>query len=310
MAGSSKEVKRRIKSAKNIKQITKAMETVAATKMRKAQEAAISGREYAESAFLLLQNLATRVDVEAHPLLQKNEKAKKQLVVVIGTDKGLVGGLNTNLFRRVKSLNDDLVAKGHAVDYITVGRRAEMFAKRHNWNLLEGAGRAGVGDGVNQKDARDLATLIVEKYLEGEYQKVILAYTNFVSTLSQKPFVRGILPLTQEKIEDLGDLTDAEAKKIAKSREGEGRVVDYIFEPSKYDVLNELVPRLIEALIYHDFLEAIASEHSARMIAMKNASENADELIGDLTLSYNRLRQEGITKEIAEISAGANSQQE
>ncbi|MFC1640757.1 ATP synthase F1 subunit gamma [Patescibacteria group bacterium] len=301
MSASSKDIRRRIKSATNIQQITKAMETVAATKMRRAQDKAVTGRVYAEKAFLLLQHLSPTLDPKLHSLLKKKNTGR-QLVVLIMTDKGLVGGQNTNLVRKMQDFIKDQEAQGRETDVIAIGKKAHDFAEKRDLKIIESY---PFEDDINTAFVSPISSRAMKEYTDGPYDKIIMSYTNFISTLSQKPFIRGILPLTYEKIEDLGDLSDEEAKGLKIAREEETKeTIDYIFEPSTQKVLNDLLPRFVETLVYHNLLEANASEHSARMVAMKNASENAGELIDDLTLTYNRLRQEGITKELAEISAG------
>lgn len=305
MSSSTKEIQRRRKSAKNIQQITSAMETVSATKMRRAQDRATSGRSYAEHAFLMLQSLAKTLNVNEHPLLKKNN-SNLQLVILIATDKGLVGALNTNLFRKMDEFLEEQDKKGMRTDFVVVGKKAKDYVTKKNRKIIgEYDYVEGELPSMNDDKIHNLARIAISAYGEG-CKKVIMAFTNFYSTLSQKPFIRGILPLTQEKIEDLGDLREDVKEKLVKLP----TAPDYIFEPSRPEVLEKLLPRLVSTLVYHNLLEANASEHSARMIAMKNASDNASELIDDLTLTFNRLRQEGITKELAEISAGAaNSNQ-
>jgi len=302
MSSSTKEIKRRIRSAKNIQQITKAMETVSATKMRRAQDRALSGRVYAEKAFLMLQNLAKNTKVEEHPLLVTKQTGR-QLVVVITPDKGLVGSLNTNLFRKLQDFLHEQEELKRETDFIAIGRRGENFLQKNNKKIL--LSKTGLGDMFVPDEIAEIVETMIHGYTKGPYDKVIMCYTNFFSTLSQKPFIRGILPLTYDKIEDVGDLRTEMAEKLANN--DESPEVDYIFEPSKKSVLEELLPRLLDAIIYHNVLEATASEHSARMVAMKSASDNAKDLIDEFTLSYNRLRQEGITKELAEISAASST---
>ncbi len=300
MSNSTKEIQRRRKSAKNIQQITSAMETVSATKMRRAQDRAVAGRAYAEKAFLMLQSLAKTLNVNEHPLLMKKQ-TNLQIVALISPDKGLVGALNTNMFRKVDEFLKEQDKKGKTTHFITAGKKATNYVKKTGRELL--AEFPSFDGNFSTEDAGKFTESLITPYTQGTYDKVIMAFTNFYSTLSQKPFIRGVLPLTHEKIEDLGDLRDDVKEKL----ETLPVAPDYIFEPGRAEVLEKLLPRLVSTLVYHNLLEANASEHSARMIAMKNASDNASELIDDLTLTFNRLRQEGITKELAEISAGAAS---
>jgi F-type H+-transporting ATPase subunit gamma len=223
--------------------------------------------------------------------------------VVITPDKGLVGSLNTNLFRKLQDFLREQEELKRETDFIAIGRRAENFLQKNNKKIL--LSKTGLGDMFVPDEIAEIVETMIHGYTKGPYDKVIMCYTNFFSTLSQKPFIRGILPLTYDKIEDVGDLRTEMAEKLANN--DESPEVDYIFEPSKKSVLEELLPRLLDAIIYHNVLEATASEHSARMVAMKSASDNAKDLIDEFTLSYNRLRQEGITKELAEISAASST---
>ena len=219
---------------------------------------------------------------------------------MLATDKGLVGALNTNLFRKVDEFVHDQKTKTRETSFIAVGKKAANYVRKSGCELVHEF--EALDDVFYPADLVELSEKMCGLYTKGPFDKVIMAYTNFYSTLSQKPFIRGILPLTYEKIEELGDVQEEIIEKL-KSLPTTG----YLFEPDKQVVLNKLLPRLVTTLVYHDLLEATASEHSARMVAMKSASDNASELIDELTLKYNRLRQEGITKELAEISAGAGS---
>ncbi len=301
MAGSgTREIKRRIKSVSNTQKITKALQTVSAVKMRKAQARAIAGRPFADSALSLLHRLSGLTE-ERHPLLQKKETGR-QLLVVIAPDKGLTGSLISNLSRKVLDLVDvQKKSKGRTTDVRAIGVEAESFAKRGGLLVVT----AERNDKVDLRTARKLKDDIIAAYLSGPYDKVILAYTQFVSTLKQQAFIRGILPLSEEKIIDVEELSQ--------SPSGAGRAVStqtslsaetHELEPSPIELLDELVPDLVTMLLYHVLAEAAASEHSARMIAMKNAHDNATDLISELTRTYNKLRQESITASLAEISGG------
>jgi F-type H+-transporting ATPase subunit gamma len=292
--GNARDIKRRIKSVTNTKKITRALQTVSAVKMRKAQTRTIATRPFAEESLTLLRRLSG-VTISKHPLLAKKNTGK-QLVILISPDKGLTGGLFSNLTRKVS----DLVLKqrrekNRETDFITIGSQAEKFVKSAGFNLVR-AQKNGI---VDVQLARRLRDEIVTHYSKGPYDKVIVAYTQFVSTLRQKPFIRGILPITLEKIVDVEELPqELLTKPVAFDSAA------YELEPSPALVVDKLIPDLVSMLLYHALLEAEASEHSARMIAMKNAHDNASELIGDLTQTFNRLRQESITAALAEISAG------
>ncbi|MFO0704381.1 MAG: ATP synthase F1 subunit gamma [Candidatus Andersenbacteria bacterium] len=292
--GNARDIKRRIKSVTNTKKITRALQTVSAVKMRKAQTRTIATRPFAEESLTLLRRLSG-VTISKHPLLKKKSTGK-QLVILISPDKGLTGGLFSNLTRKVS----DLVAKqqrekNRETDFITIGSQAEKFVRAAGFNLVR-AQKNGI---VDVQLARRMRDEIVTHYIKGPYDKIIVAYTQFVSTLRQKPFIRGILPITLEKIVDVEELPqELLTKPVAFDSAA------YELEPSPTLVVDKLIPDLVSMLLYHALLEAEASEHSARMIAMKNAHDNASELIGDLTQTFNRLRQESITAALAEISAG------
>jgi F-type H+-transporting ATPase subunit gamma len=293
-AGSSLDIKRRIRSVTSTQKITKALQTVSAVKMRKAQARAIAGRPFAEDALFLLRRLSG-LPSSKHPLLAKKQTGK-QLLVLITPDKGLTGGLLSNLSRKVQDLvEEQKKVKNRVTEIRAIGSKAEDFVKRQGYTLV-GTSKADV---LDLALARKLKNEIIDAYVDGPYDKIILGYTQFVSTLRQRPFIRGILPLTVEKIIDVEELPPALAEKPA-----EFQTSTYDLEPSPSVVLSELIPELVTMLLYHALLEAQASEHSARMIAMKNAFDNATELHEELTQTFNRVRQESITAALAEISAG------
>lgn len=291
---SPREIRRRIRSVTSTQKITKALETVSAVKMRKAQAAVIAGRPFAEEALTLLRRLGTLASLSSHPLLARKTTGR-QLLVLVAPDKGLTGGLGSNLFRRVADLiTTQSRDKQRTTDVRAVGREALKFAERSGYTVA-GSQKSDV---VTVKAARQLRDELVEAYVNGPYDKVILAYTQFQSTLKQQPFVRGILPVTVEKIVDVEELPASLTEPESLSPEV------YELEPAPQQLLDDLVPELVTMLIYHAMQEAAASEHSARMVAMKNAFDNAGELLGELTQTFNRLRQESITSALAEISAG------
>ncbi len=296
---STKELKRRMRSVHNIEQITKAMETVAATKMRRAQGRALDGRPFAERSYQLLLSVAVQFPAEAHPLLQKRSTGR-QLVVLIATDKGLAGPINSNLFRKVTDFLRTQAEKKRETDFVVVGRKAQDFASKMKLSVIKSY--PSFPDDFHVDHMTPLRDQLLGGFSDGTYDKIILAYTNFISTLKQEPYMRGILPLSFEKIEDLEGLPH-EAQQLPKN------AIEYLYEPDAQTVLDRLLPQLITMLIFHSLLEAIASEHSARMVAMKNASESAEDLTANLQLTFNRARQEGITKELSEIVAGSLSQE-
>lgn len=295
MAGSNAlDIKRRIKSVDSTKKITRALQTVSAVKMKKAQERTISTRPFAEESLSLLRRLSGLTTTK-HPLLKKKNTGK-QLVVLIAPDKGLTGSLTANLWRKVTDMVErQKQEKGRETHFIAIGTEAESFARGQRYTVL----RAQRSEKIDAASARKLRDELAEYYSSGTYDKIIVAYTQFESTLRQRPFVRGILPITLEKIVDVEELPqDLLAKPAVFNQE------EYELEPSPTEIVDQLIPQLVSMLIYHALLEAEASEHSARMIAMKNAHDNASELIDELTQTYNKLRQEAITAALAEISAG------
>lgn len=275
---SSRLIKRRIKSAKNIAQITKAMEMVAASKMKKAQNLAVSGKPYAQKIYEAVYELSKRCEEKLHILLQKNFTTDKVLVIVISTNKGLCGGMNTNLFRAVSKWFAD---KGR-FDFIAVGKRSESFILRSGRNLLATFGHdSKFTDCVNA-----IIRMVVDEYVKQNYAEVIIVYNNFISALKQEPEKKRILPLGI-------DIDNYEEK---------GNIfAEFIIEPRSDLLLNSLIPHYLENQLRAAVLESEASEHSARMIAMKNATDNALELMSDLTLQYNKARQEKITSEISDM---------
>lgn len=305
MAKGTREIRRKIKSIKNTRQITKAMELVAASKMRRAVANTLALRPYARISEALLRSLADRLGKgeegdALHPLLEKRE-VKRVLVVVISTDKGLCGGLNTQLFRRLNEyLKNDGTKRQIPHDqmhFIAVGRKAQDFLRRLGKKVI-GAYPA-MSNHPRLVDTFPISRMILADYSSGAYDKVMIVYTDFVSAIKQQANVRRLLPLSSAALEEM-----VEALSTKKETEVEQTPLEYKFEPSPHEVLNMLLPRLTEMQIFSAVLEAAASEHSARMFAMRNASDNAAELIDEFTLMYNQLRQASITAELAEISAG------
>lgn len=268
-------IKRRIRVAKNISQVTKAMQMVAASKMKKAQERAVSGKPYAQKILELVGELTKdkEIDPVAYPLLKKN-LAKKNLAVLISTNKGLCGGLNSNLFR---SLNNFLSEK-QETDFITFGEKGRSLITRLGRNLI-----ADFSSSLFLNNVGALLNLIVDGYVRGDYAEVYLVYNNFMSILNHEPVKKLILPI--------GMIVSEEPKPK-----------DFLIEPDVKSLLNQLLPHYLEVQIRKAILEAEASEHSARMMAMKSATDNAVSLMGDLTLEYNKARQQIITYELADIT--------
>lgn len=307
---SSRAIKKHIQSVKNISQITRAMEAVSAVKMRKSQTIALEARPYALSALELLRNLTTGLNsetAELSPLLQK-PIADKNLLVVIASDKGLAGSFNSNIFRTADRF---LIANPTPTDIISVGKKTKSYFLRRSipvvGEFFEG------GDYSTLEETEPIAVLIESLFLSHQYSKVSIVYSNFISTLKQDPIIHDLLPFSKETLEAVVAGIVPSHGKYANvptpfGKEHSGAVQEFIFEPSPQEVLNKLLPSLLRIEIFNSMLEGNASEHSSRMMAMKNASENAKNLSQSLTRTFNKARQSHITKELSEISAGANSQ--
>ena len=275
----TQDIRRRIKSIRNTSQITKALQMVAASKMRKAQMAALAGRPYSSLMNRVLVSLQQRTDSKLHPLLQVRE-VKKELVLILSTDKGLAGALNTNLFREVVKFEAEKTV------YVTSGGKARQFVVRTRRELIADF---PLKDAPAFTETKDIAKFCLEKFLLGEVDKVSVLFTHFINTINQKPLVRTLLPISPF------DLPEA--------KEGSGDpMLGYLFEPAPEAVLDVMLPYYLHFQVYQMVLDARASEHSSRMVAMKNATDNAKQFIKDLTLEYNKMRQASITTELLEIS--------
>lgn len=305
---STKIIKRRIKSATNISKITKAMEMVAASKMRHAQEVALASRPYTEKMRQILTEIIEimKQDV-SHFLLETPKPASqdtpvKNLVIVLSSDKGLCGGLNSNLYRGLESWQADLLERNPHLkeakfEFITIGKKAKEHIMKTNRFLL--AEFPSHGDKPRYRDIVPLYDTIYNSFEKGEYQKIYIVFMEFISTIVQRLSVRQLLPIQKESINE----TFEEIMLEEKSVKFEFRK-DYIFEPNVESVFNKLLPKYLGLYLYHIVLESIASEHSARMVAMKNAHDNATDIVKDLSLEYNQLRQQKITNELLDsISA-------
>jgi F-type H+-transporting ATPase subunit gamma len=277
----TQDIRRRIKSIRNIGQLTKAMQMVAASKMRRAQQSALAGRPYASLMNKVLVSLQKRTDPKLHPLLQIRP-LKKELVVVISTDKGLAGALNTNLFREASNFELE------KSDFVVTGRKARQFIARTKRNMLADF---ELKDAPAFVETKPMANFAIEKFLSGEVDKVSVLYSHFINTVNQRPTVQTLLPISNFDLPK-GEPADGQADPM----------VGYTFEPSPEAVLDVMLPYYVQYQVYQMILDARASEHSARMVAMKNATDNAKEFIKDLTLEYNKMRQASITTELLEIA--------
>ncbi|MFZ4765787.1 MAG: ATP synthase F1 subunit gamma [Roseimicrobium sp.] len=284
---STRDIRRRIKSIKNTAQITKAMQLVAAAKMKKAQDLATHGRAYAELLNKVLVSLRDGVEEGIHPFFEHG-KGSKTLVIVIASDKGLCGALNTNLFKKL--LNTPLEG---AVDYVTIGRKAAQGLSRLRKNLIADF---PIKDPAKFLELRVVGKFLQERFLTGEYKTVLVAFNNYINTVTVVPTVEQLLPVNPVT---LG------GKRHYEENAQEHDPIDvpqYLFEPNAQAVFEAILPQYVNNTLWQMLLEARASEHSSRMVAMKNATDNAKQIIKDLTLEYNKLRQAAITNELLEIT--------
>jgi F-type H+-transporting ATPase subunit gamma len=284
---SLRDIRRRIRSIKNTAQITRAMQMVAASRMRRAQQRVIAARPYAEAIRSLIAELSAGVGAAGgtlHPLLVQRPIDTVGFVVLT-SDRGLAGPLNSNVLRQATLELVRAQDAGQAVELITVGRKGQDFYSRRGQKLL--ATFTGLGDRPGYMDIVPIARVVMTSYNAGVMDACFVVYPKFISTLTQRPTVEQILPI-----------------RPGEAAEQRGRV-EYLFEPNPAAILNELLPRYVEVQIYRALLETVASEQSARMVAMRNATENAQELVQSLTLTYNKVRQASITKEVTEIAAAA-----
>jgi F-type H+-transporting ATPase subunit gamma len=293
---STREIRRRIRSAKNVSQITRAMEMVSASKMRKAQRNVLATRPYVDRLLEVMSELMSRMIAgqTKGTLLEVREEVQHVAVVLVTPDRGLCGSLVTNALRRTTQFILEQRESGREVSLFTIGKKGRDYMLRNQYPVI--AETTGLTDAPKLEDILGVATNIVQGFLEGpeengnaaagRYDEVYVVYSEFVNTLVQRATIKRLIP-------------------IEPPMESEGPKVDYTYEPSQEEVLEELLPRYVEAQLYQAVLESIASEHSARMVAMRNATNNAKDLVRDLTLSYNKARQSNITNEVTEIAGGA-----
>lgn len=286
-----REVRRRIASVRNIAQITRAMQMVAASRMKRAQEAILAARPYSDELRAALARVVAAVDTEVDPLLARRPIRKIGLVMIT-TDRGLVGSLNANAVRTVlRHITDEANADGERAEItaVTVGRKGRDALRRAGIPIS--AHFAQLGDRPSFADVTPIARVVTDDFLAGTYDRIEIAYSTFINTLSQRPLIRTVLPVEEPEM-----------------GEQESRANDeYLFEPSPEAVVSRLLPHFVAVDIYRAVLENRASEQSAQMVAMRSATDNANELIGDLTLVYNKTRQANITREMTEIASGAEA---
>lgn len=283
---SSREIQRRIRSVSNMSQITRAMEMVSAVKMRRAQQRVTTSRPYSEQLSQIMSDLASlQPDPEQlakFPLLQRRP-IQNVMMIVVAPDRGLTGALNSNILRRASRF---VLEEANApVRIITIGKKSRDYFVKTKQNVI--AEYINLGDNVTFDEVRGIADIAMDEFISGRVDAVYVVYARFVNTLTQRPEVVQILPMEAPATHD--------------------GYVDYIFEPSPEEVLSQLLPRYIEVQLYQAILDSLASEHSARMVSMRSASDNAKEIVNELTLSRNKARQAQITQEVSEIAAGANA---
>ena len=287
---SLRDIRKRIRSVKNTQQITKAMKMVAAAKLRKAQEAIIAARPYAQMLDQIVSDLAARSEAVAHPLLTSREVKRVELVVLT-SDRGLAGGFNSNVIRKANRFLLENAKSYEQIRVSTIGRKGHEFFKRRGTDLRKDF--PGLYSKISYRSAADLAQELAANFLSGQVDSVFLVYNEFVSAINQKVSLVQLLPF--------------QSAVAAESASGAGAAIDFKYEPSQQAVLNQLVPQTLAIKMYRALLESVASEHGARMSAMESATSNASDMIGSLTLFYNRTRQAAITKELMEIVSGAEA---
>jgi len=297
----ARDIQKRIKSVKNISQVTRALEAVSASRVRRAQNRASATRQYAEKAWEILLNVQSTSNrgVPLHPLLTEREDVDKIRVILITSDRGLAGAYNANIIR---AANRFQTKQNVPVEFVTVGQKGRDSMLRDEEEIE--ADFSNLSSEPNVSDVKPIAQSAIDDFLSGKIDEVFVAYTDFVNTLTQRPIVQRVLPLVPYETED-----QALAEYVKDVPDVTSGMSEYEYEPGPQAVLDEVVPRFVELQIYQAILESSASEHASRMVAMKNASDNASELVDDLTLEYNKARQTSITNEILDIVGGAEAMQ-
>ncbi|HLX61268.1 MAG TPA: ATP synthase F1 subunit gamma [Planctomycetota bacterium] len=292
---------RRRKSVRNTRKITKTMEKISTAKLAKAQGAAIAARPYANKLKEIIGQVAAASGGIQHPLLEAREKPKKAVVIVLTADRGLCGGFNANIIRVAKGLIGDLKEKGRELEFVVQGKKGIGAFKYLNLPIAERL--IGISDKPSYARAEQLAQKLIDQYGRKEIDEVYLVYSAFKSAASQAPKAEKIMPLSGLKGDKSADAKSAAAAKPAAKAEGAG----YIFHPDPKTILTQVLPLVVKMALFTAMLESTASEHAARRVAMKNATDSADDMIKFLSREYNRARQSKITQEIAEIVGGANA---
>jgi len=303
---STRDIKRRIKSIGNTKKITRAMQMVSAAKMRKAAEAALRTRTYANLSWATILNLTKAVSKDGevlHPFFATRKEVKKVGIILVTSNRGLCGGFNTALVKKVRESivkHPGISGQPYETEFILLGKKGAVIYQYFKYNIAADFPKEDLAESI--KDILPVAKMAGDDFMAEKYDKIFVAYADYISAIKQEPRVRQILPIDERAHKDF-----VAGNGVRYPEEKAPDTLEYLFEPSPQDVLNDMAPRLIEAQIYQAILESAASEHSARMAAMRQATDAAGELVDELTLFYNKARQASITAEIAEISAGANA---
>ena len=292
-----KQVKNKIVSTLKTGKVTKAMESVSAVKMRKSQERAFEGRPYVHAALRILARLSESQDGLNHAFAQKRGEGA-QLLVIVTSDKGLAGAVNSSVLKRAT----ENFASNPDTKVVAIGRKALEFARREGKDVV--GEYTNVSDDVSLDKVYDITRHIMDDFKDGRYQNVAIIYQNFVSTFEQEAIIRNVLPIDPEDIKDVMRGIKPKTGKFSEDRVSSDIKTTYTVEPDAEEVLNTLIPQLVQVMLYHALLESKASEHSARMVAMKNATDKSKEVAKALTLVYNKERQSAITAEVSEISGG------
>jgi len=295
----TKAIKQKIKSVGNIKKITKTMEMVSVSKMRRAVDKALSSRAYSHYALELLVNLSKDKNI-SHPLMSTG-KSNKELVIIITSNKGLCGGYHTNLFKAFNAYLKSESAKNKEIKAVTIGKYGEKICKKLEIPLFASFNTFSEYSTIEQ--TQELSNLVSKEFIEGNYRSVKILYTEFLKSTTYKPVLRELFPLSAETVKNIVEDISETDKEILNTES----LIDYKFEPDVDTILQSILPNLVDIVVYQTLAEAFASEHSARMFAMKNAGDSATTILDALTLSYNHARQDGITKELSEIVAGAEA---
>lgn len=295
-----KQIKNKIVATKKTGQVTKAMESVSAVKMRKSQERAFLSRPYVHTALSILKQLLNANPKISHELITKTDH-EDVLVVIVTSDKGLAGSINSAVLKQAEII----FRNNNLVDVIAIGRKALEFAQREKKNII--ASYTNISDNVKIDDVYEMSEMALSTFKQGEYKSVQVVYQNFVSTFEQNPTVRQVLPVLTEELEGVMQDIKPKTGKFSENNFPIDTQVIHKIEPSPEETLDVLLPELVQVMFYHALLESKASEHSARMVAMKNATDKSKELVKALTIKFNKQRQAAITAEVSEITAGVEA---